>query len=252
MVKLIDIAKEINFEKGRNDKNGIPRILHFLIMGYKDLWYDVSGLPNFKILEVDSNLSVDIPSDMIKHIMIGVVDSNGEIQTLRENKRIAGNIDTTNCGTPTQPPVQALRNQPDYGGYYWSYSGVHTRTGEVIGRFYGLGGENTNGDYRIDEKAGKIYFSYTSKIRQVVIVYMGDIEKASGQFEIHPWLRQPLKAYYKMAMLEAKDDPPLGQLQMRQMKYAQEKRKAKKRFQSQSIAKIIDIAKKNFSQSPKF
>lgn len=253
MISLKDIANELHIEKGKFNKDTkYPVILQHLINGYRDMWYDVSGLPSYKIVDVDSNMSADIPPDMIKHIMIGVVTSSGEIQTLRENGRLAGNISTDSCGNPKSPTSQKLNYSPDYGGQFYNYSGAHYRNGEVIGRFYGLGGENTNGDYRIDKKAGKIYFSGNATTRQVVIMYLADISKINGSFMVHPWLRDPLKAYYRWMSLEAVQSAPLNAISFRQNRYVQEKRKAKKRFQSAHMSKILDINKKNISQSPKF
>lgn len=68
------------------------RLHSIAVRGMQELEMDVSGEPKTVVLTVLPNKTVDLPIDYLEYTKIGIVNSNGEVDTLRQNPNIL-NID---------------------------------------------------------------------------------------------------------------------------------------------------------------
>lgn len=64
------------------------RLHSIAIRGLQELEMDVSGEPKTVVLTVLPNKTVDLPLDYLEYTKIGIINSNGEVETLRPNPGI--------------------------------------------------------------------------------------------------------------------------------------------------------------------
>src|SRR4051812_569198 len=64
------------------------RLYHLAIRAMEEMHMDVSGEPRTRVLNVSPNKTVALPGDYLEYIKIGVINSNGEVVTLTENKNL--------------------------------------------------------------------------------------------------------------------------------------------------------------------
>lgn len=230
--------------------------LQFGISCMRELNFDVTGVPSIKILDVNSDDTVDLPSDYINYVRLGFTDSTGGFQELGRNNLIALNRTLDDCGQRGEripPDNESLDPQRDaLPGSYVNYYSTHFRNGQNIGAYYGLGGGNNgNGLFRIDKDFNQIQLDSYRGGDTITLEYLSDPKKANGEFVVIPFAIETVKSFiqWKMALNHPRmrvDSPYLKTL------HDKNKKKLRARIKSSSVQDILQSFRLANKQSPKF
>lgn len=220
------------------------RFLSLAISGLRDLYYDnVGGVIREVVLDVNDDDTVSLPSDYIEYQAIGMV-SNGQFLSFGLNQNYA-DVYTDDCGdriTPTD-------TESETG--YTQFSSSYNDLGENLGREYGVGdGYSSIGDYKIYRDRGYIALSNISA-EQIVLRYKADINMVDGDFLVHPYNVEAIKAWIWKKYVGKSRSHNLGQIQLAEKAYKDEKKKALRRHYSFNINEFIQSWKKGQRGSPR-
>src|SRR3990172_2031586 len=84
-IRLDDIVNGYMIETGHQTNHHYARYLHLAIQGLKELNMDVSGMPVTVLLELNDNNTLNLPTDYIKYVKIGLVGSDGNVHSFGLN-----------------------------------------------------------------------------------------------------------------------------------------------------------------------
>ena len=245
MITLDSVIEDLQAELGSNTQHDYEHLLTLMVRGLEDLHYDVNGYMKRKEIEPDSMGTVQLPDDFVKEVKIGVVTAGGGLVFLGRNQNIFKELD--NCGNISSPQ----QNNLAYGiGTASSSSVNHYQNGEIIGAYYGVGGRSTAGEFRMNRAENRIELSSNLTSSVVVLDYIARPEQVNGKFHVHEFLREPLMRY---AMWKSQrwfvGTQAAHQLEK---SYVNAKNWARVRFGGMSQTELLDIIRRNFSQTPKF
>jgi len=244
---LDNIIRGYLIAKGNDSLHEYPRALQAAIATLKDLNYDVSGVPNVEVLDVEEGGRATLPQDFIKLLRIGFIASDGTIiEIFSNNKYIVGTeglfngttngLQSASIGTPmTVTPT-------DYASTI--------RNGQSIGRWYGAEGGSIY-QYRLDWDRGVIEFS-SNVGGQVILEYLGDPKKVGPEYMVHPFLVDALEYGIHYRMMKFKRSYAAGEKQVAHNEYLNAKHHARVRFASESIASIVNASRRTFNGSAKY
>lgn len=238
----MEIIEDLALEEERLDGAKKEFFLHYAINGYRDLHQDLSGVTKRKKIQVNtSNNTADLPDDYQRILDIYTYDSSGRLVGLGTDRKIFK--DTDNCGNPISPSVN------NYGGIFIGNPSAsrHFVNGQSKGAFYGIGGQQINGNYRINKDAGRIEFGTDVNLDYAIIEYLGDIEKINGEFFVHEYFREPIKNWIRWT--KSKSDPNLAEYWKRE--YYRTKRLCRVKMSTPSIEQMRQAARSGTSQAPK-
>lgn len=246
--KLETVVKEYLAENGDQNMNRFYRVLPIAVSGLRELNMDVNGIPKVVHLELSDSNTVGLPDDYIKYTRIGVCDSNGNIIDLSPNPNICLNHNTDDCGN-----IVGNNNQSADYGFIGSFDGPsdNWRNGEMMGRFFGVGGGgNPYGYYKIDELNGVIQFSGVSG--HIVLEYIAEISSVDGNFLIHPFIIETIKAWISWKLALNNPSAPIGRTQVLEKRYWQTYRIARKRVTSATVKEWLTAFRIFNTAAPKF
>lgn len=253
MRKLDEIVREYIIEKGGETEHGFPRYLQLAINGLRELNLDVSGVTKTVALEIDNDtLTAQLPDDYIKYVKIGVCEPDGLIHTMGYNPAICLPRGADECGNP-KIDLQSTQGVGYVGANAFT-SGIsqHFRNGEIIGRFYGIGGgQNAIGQYRIDKENNQIQFGSVPNLTAAVLEYIGDISTVGGEHMVHEYVVEALKAYMYWADIRRKRSVGLGEKQMARAEFYNEQRKSTERYNSFTFEEALQALRRSFKLAPK-
>lgn len=242
MIKLFEIIEDLALEEERLDSAKKEFYLHYAINGYRDLHQDLTGVTKRLKQPVDSsNNTADLPEDFQRILDIYAYDSSGRLVGLGQDRKIFKDSDA--CGNAINPSTGT------YGGIFLGTpsSSRHFVNGQSKGAFYGLGGQQIDGNYRINMDAGRIEFSTSVTLDNVIIEYLGDVEQINGEFFVHEYFREPIKNWIRWT--KSKNDPNLAEYWKRE--YYRSKRLCRAKMSTPSIEQMRQAARSGTSQAPK-
>lgn len=238
---LSNIVKEYLIEQGDTDLNKYARFLQIGVAGLREFNLDFSGIPVTIQIPVVNGDVVPLPAGYIQYVKIAVVNSEGNICELGLNskmtlKRIADNCGNPEISIPINSPYTDPANVPGdaivEGAEYYS---DNYRNGEVMGRFFGIGGGNNgNGYYRVDKENGYIQLAHTNA-SFIVLECLVDISLTNGDFEVHPYLVESVKAWMFWKSIQRNPRYGLGEKQIAKQDYIQAKRAALSRYNAATL-----------------
>jgi len=244
MVTLDSIIEDLQAELGSSTEHDYYSLLRVMVRGINELHFDVNGHVKRKRLEADTAGNVQLPDDFVKEARVAIVSSSGHLVFLGRNQNIFKPTD--NCGTEYQP-------QPSSS---WGISGIdatatqHFRTGEFIGAYYGTGGRSTAGEFRLNREMNRIELSSNLVGGTIILDYIGRAEQINGQFHVHDFLIEPLMRY---AMWKTKRwFVSVGEAKALESDYVTAKQWARIRFGGMSREEILEITRRNMTQTPKY
>lgn len=232
-------------ETGENTLHKYARYLQYLISGLRDFNMDVSGVPKPVLLTINSNNTVDLPSDYIAFIRIAICGDDGNLHHLGHNPKMC-HLETDDCGDLKEVSGTGESAIADA-------EGGHLRNDEAIGRYFGVGGgNNQNGYYNIRSREGYIELQ-NFKGTTVWLEYLADIERNDeGEFEIHPYLVEVLKDWMQWKIIQRNIRMPSNAKIVAKKDYTDSRNIAKRRFASFTIEQARQVIRKTMTMSAKY
>lgn len=239
MYTLDSIVREHLIENGDSNLNRYARFLQFGISGLREMSMDISGVPQTVIIDINSNNTANLPVDYINYTRIGIIGTNGQIRDLGINKDLLSSIVFNDCGNPMIPSSTSGPGDIVDGSVGFDSLGDNYRNGELMGRFFGIGGGvNANGYYNVKSAEGLIVLSNVAGT-QILLEYISDIAKANGHFNVHPFLIEALKSYMFWKSIKMDFSKGLGEKDMAKNDFDMHKRQAIRRFSASTLNEWI-------------
>lgn len=238
--KLSDIVNELLVELGEGQSNKFARFFQMGVACLREQNMDLSGVPKVVELDLNSNDTVDIPSDYLNYTRIALCGSDGQLHSLGRNENMCLDKAYTDCGVPSycnsQSDADTAISTGSWVGWSSSYLGDNIRNGEVMGRFFGVGGgNNANGYYRFDTRSGQILFGgLAAGTDSVVLEYLCDIEAQDGDFEVHPFLIETVKNWMYWKYIARNSSRNGSEKQQAMIDYEKSERLSRMRFNSRT------------------
>jgi hypothetical protein len=256
------ICREMLIGREVSSENKLPQMFQLAINGLREFNMDINpsgGSAAFTMLKVHHNQTCDLPHNYIDYIRIGILDHHGEFKALGINNNIRYSNPVDACGNPILPCAdrevssqEGINSIFALGGFNWDGLADNIRNNEVVGRFFGKGGgQNDHGYYRVNLKSGKIELG-ACHAKEIALEYLADPEMIDGEFHVHPYLVQALKAWIRYEELVENVKVPLGLLEMRRTEKYNEMRLAVARFNMPVMTELIAAMQKGNKMSPKF
>jgi archaellum component FlaF (FlaF/FlaG flagellin family) len=259
---LDQVVREYIIEKNDDTQHNYARLLQLGIHGLRELTMDVSGSPKIIGLTIKDDLTVDLPKDYIRYTKIGVCGSDGNVCAMGLNNDMCLPRSSDECGNPKiaiqKPSSTSVASQTDIN---FGYIGANQfsegltdnfRNGELVGRFFGIGGgQNSIGQYRVDTERNQIQFGGGLASTEIVMEYLADVSAVDGNYMIHPYLVECLKAYIGWASIRRINSVNGGEKEMARRDYYNERRRASERFSNFTIEEAMSMTRKAFKLAPK-
>ena len=245
MIPLDSIIEDLQGELGSETQHDYAHLLRFAVRAVEDLHYDVSGYVKRAELEPDSTGMVQLPEDFVKEARVAIIGSSGQLMFLGRNENIFKPLN--NCGIPTQPQGGANSNLV---GTMDTSGSQHVKNGEIIGAYYGVGGRQTAGEFRMNREANRIELSSNLSSSVVVLDYLARPSQINGKFMVHEFLQDAVMLY---CMWKSKRwFVGTGEARNMQRAYTAAKNFSKVRFGGMGEEEMLEISRRNFSPAPKY
>lgn len=243
-------------------------IRNIALRGIREFGFDVSSRVRSLKRTIQSNNTVILPEDYVDLVKIGVVDSEGIIRVLGQNKNINYSFKHTSDESRSdsrQGPLNIVSNEilnreeskgatsgnSSEGGDldYYIFENYMFQGG--MGRVYGTGGGHLAGEYRINLDQNRIEIDTESDITEVVLEYIAD-EARSTNPVIHVYAEEALRSYIYYKLCERKSTVPANEKARARREYYNDRRLAKARLGNFSKEEALKTIRKNYMQAPKY
>lgn len=248
MQTIADVVDEFLIERGYNGRHQYERVLNMAIRGLKEIWYDVSGVPSWTPLTLDSNNTSAIPCGLINVVRM-CMNINGyglcEIAltthmtpTLVEDN---GTLEERNINPKQDHSAFALD-----GGYY--DGDTNFRFGQFVGGIYKGVGSNPY-MYRRNYDTNK--FEFSSNVNNVVLEYLADPSMVNGEYMVDPLIQDALMYWLFHADSRFKKSVGAGEKQFNQQRYVAAKNHARMRMSPNTPANLRQATRGSYSLTTK-
>ena len=250
-------------------------IRNFALRGIREFGFDVTSRIKSLKLSIDTSTNTgSLPDDYVDLVKIGIVDDNGIIRTLGENKHInySRKYEVDAAGDATNETIDSQEGPLDIAANLildrqndkTSTSNGNADSGDLdyyifenylyqggLGRLYGIGGGKRAGDYRINLDQNRIEIDTNTSTAEVIIEYIAD-EARSTNPVIHLYAEEALRCYVYYKICERKSTVPANEKARARSEYYNERRKAKARLSNFSKTEALRTIRKNFKLAPKY
>ena len=243
-------------------------IRNIALRGIREFGFDVSSRVRSIKRTIESNSTIILPEDYVDLVKIGVVDSDGILRVLGQNKNLnysRKDKDGTGKGDsdagPLNIPSNLIEDREDDKG---ATAGSDSGNGDLdhfifenylfqggIGRLYGLGGGHLAGEYRVNLDQNRIEIDADSDTTEVVLEYIAD-EARSTNPVIHVYAEEALRSYIYYKLCERKSTVPANEKARARREYYNDRRLAKARLGNFSKEEALKTIRKNYMQAPKY
>tara|TARA_R100000654_G_scaffold55215_2_gene81464 strand:+ start:718 stop:1581 length:864 start_codon:yes stop_codon:yes gene_type:complete len=255
-------------------------IRNFALRGIREIGFDLGKkIKSLKREIQTSSNSIILPDDFVDLSKIGIVDPNGIIRVLGQNKNInhsmhrvnssdteisdttTGVTDESNAGPLNISlnlidDVASSKSSTDTAGSstddnldFYIFENYLYQGG--MGRLYGTGGGYLSGEYRLNLEQNRIEIESNDDISEVVIEYIAD-EARSTDPEVHVYAEEALRCYMYYKIIERKSSVPSNEKARARAEYYNERRKANARLSNFTKDEALKTIRKNFMQAPKY
>lgn len=169
----------VQLEEGNNMRK-YQTYLDYAIRGIREIGLTSAPFAKTVHLEMLPNKAVNLPSDYIKYVKIGIC-VNGRILTLGLDNSLCLNDNYSECGDPLEIAMANLsdenaENVDGFFGYGFGYPFLDTfSNGQYVGSLYGIsGGYNSRGYYRVNEAMNQIQFTSDVPSETIIMEYISD------------------------------------------------------------------------------
>lgn len=252
---LDKIVKELLNEFGEETAHKYNQLLNLGKTGLRELNQDISGSTKIKTygmpgidgvdFEINSDtITAPLPDDYISYKRIGVCINNVMIP-LGYNPLMCMDKMYDDCGNPE------VRHNRVGQDVFLEYP-LHYRNGSELGAYFGMGGGgNAFGYYRIDQQFWQIQFGSVTSSYPIVMEYLADVDKIDGQFIIHPYLSETVKAFISWAYVRNRRGANANEILLKRKEYYNQRRLSTMRFTSFTLDEAYQYGRLSFKQSPK-
>jgi len=248
---------------------------NFALRGIREFGFDVtSRVKSLKLSINSSNNTVDLPDDYVDLIKLCIVDGDGTVRTLGENKHMnySRKYEVDDAGDATNETADSQSGPLDISGNFvldrqddkTATAGSSGDSGYLdyyvfenylfqggLGRLYGVGGGGRAGDYRINLDQNRIEIDTNVNTSDIIIEYIAD-EARSTNPVIHTYAEEALRSYVYYKICERKSTVPANEKARARAEYYNERRKAKARLSNFSKTEALRTIRKNFKLAPKY
>ena len=269
---LDNIVKEYLFETGDTQLNKYARFYQLALSGLREFNMNNSGVIKTVQLPIKVNDTCDLPLDYLQYSKIGMIGSNGQINSLGKNDNLSLVRHFDDCGGPiaSQATIhsQTRGADSDSNAAWGGDLGGTVRNSEFMGRMFGVnGGTNSLGEFRIDREHAMIVLSGIISAgfpestaadngqisaTSIVMEYLGDISMVDGDFEVHPFMIDSLKDWMYWKSIQKSTNTGRGKVADARSDYFKSSRWAKKRFTSNTIDEWLAGFRSGNTASVKF
>ena len=243
-------------------------IRNIALRGIREFGFDVSSRVRSIKRTIQSNSTIILPEDYVDLVKIGVVDSDGILRVLGQNKNLnysrkdkdgAGRGDSD--AGPLNIPSNLIKDREDNKT---STTGNDSGDSDLdhfifenylfqggIGRLYGLGGGHLAGEYRVNLDQNRIEIDADSDTTEVVLEYIAD-EARSTNPVIHVYAEEALRSYLYYKLCERKSTVPANEKARARREYYNDRRLAKARLSNFSKDEALKTIRKNYLLAPKY
>jgi hypothetical protein len=269
--KLDDIVKEFIIEGGNAQMNKYPRFYTIAVSGLRELNMNQSAILRTIEMPIKQNMTCDLPLDYLQYSRIGVLDANGCLKSLAQCDCMSFLQSYNNCGEPEvlRPYTTSVISTTDgsvsdvttsssvsssSNGVAFNPYGGNYRNGEFMGRMFGVGGGGSPyGEYRIDRENHILLVSnLMAGTYSIVMEYYADIENINGDFDVHPFIIEPLKAYIYWRSIQRDRNRSVSDKKQAKRDYDIAARWSKKRFTSSTITEWMQAFRSGNNASVKW
>tara|TARA_R110000796_G_scaffold12963_3_gene42349 strand:- start:8030 stop:8908 length:879 start_codon:yes stop_codon:yes gene_type:complete len=250
-------------------------IRNFALRGIREFGFDVTSRIRSIKLSIGTNDTVTLPDDYVDLVKVGIVDSEGILRPMAQNKNInysrkydvdADGVTTTSTGDSDLGPMDldssvVLDREDDKTG---TSGGSTADSGNLddyifenylyqggVGRMYGVGGGMRVGDYRVNLDQNRLEIQTNGGRSEVVLEYIAD-EARSTNPVIHVYAEEALRAYVYYKLCERKSTVPANEKARARTEYYNERRMAKARLGNFTKDEALRVIRKNFKLAPKY
>jgi len=243
-------------------------IRNIALRGIREFGFDISSRVRSIKRTIQSNNTVLLPEDYVDLVKIGVVDSDGILRVLGQNKNLnysrkltsAGGTSDSEAG-PLNLSSNLIKDREDDKN---ATAGSNSGNGDLdhfifenylfqggIGRLYGLGGGHLAGEYRINLDQNRIEIDTDSGSSEIVLEYIAD-EARSTNPVIHVYAEEALRSYMYYKLCERKSTVPANEKARARREYYNDRRLAKARLSNFSKDEALKTIRKNYLLAPKY
>jgi hypothetical protein len=262
MHKLDKVVREYLIESGETNLAKYSRAYQFGVSGLREMNMDLSGVVQIAVLPINSADQVYLPNDYIQYTKIGLVCGDGIVRSLGLNPNINLALSVDNCGNPQAPNVR-ISNPSGVdilANANWDGFTDNFRNGELMGRFFGIGGgQNPFGYYRIDERNNVIQLGALNsgspsniQIQNIVLEYISNLNLHDGDYQVHPFIVESIKCWIHWRMISWNSSRSLGEKEMARKDFFQKRREAKMRYGAATIDEWLSALRSGNFASIKF
>ena len=238
------------------------------LRGMREIGFDASRKIKSLKRTIDTTTdTIGLPDDFVDLTKVGLVDADGFVRVLGENKNVNYSRklnSSSNTTTFDAQPMNVAANRiidrendktstvsdsTDDDLDYYVFENYLYEGG--IGRLYGIGGAHLPGSYRLNLDQNRIEIQTNDAFTEVVIEYIAD-EARSGDPEVHVYAEEALRNYMYYKVIERKSTVPANEKQRARTEFYNELRKAKARLNNFTKEEALKTIRKNFMQVPKY
>jgi hypothetical protein len=243
-------------------------IRNIALRGIREFGFDVSSRVRSIKRTIESNSTIILPEDYVDLVKIGVVDSDGILRVLGQNKNLNYSRKLTTADStsdsadgPLNIDANLILNREDDKD---ATAGSDSGNGDLdhfifenylfqggIGRLYGLGGGHLAGEYRVNLDQNRIEIDTDSGSSEVVLEYIAD-EARSTNPVIHVYAEEALRSYMYYKLCERKSTVPANEKARARQEYYNDRRLAKARLSNFSKEEALKTIRKNYLLAPKY
>jgi hypothetical protein len=238
--KYCSLRETINFfiSEANLPDSVFLRFWHLGYRGLEELGMDVTETVKTRILKVNDNKTVDLPGDYMQWSKVGVLNSAGEVATLRYNRNLTGyaatDVDrislTARTDSDSSASVLDFRNYA-FDGQYCNLFGVP-------------GGLQNLGEFKVDDVQGVVLLDSQFSYTEIVLEYIAS-PVSDDEFLFPVQAREALISYIRWKSIQSVRNIPANKIEQNRLEYYNQKRLARARLNPVRLTTANDVIRLN-------
>ena len=237
------VIRESLFMEGQDTTHDYQRAYQIALNGARNVTSDIYGPTQIATLNVGSNARAAMPVNYLEMTRLAILRyTDNELSPLRPNDEIPLTDDLFIKNSFTNDQDNVVEGQ--YYRYLFGYDYKH----------YGVGGgQNRNGDYRIDHSTSEFVFNAELSNSPVILEYIAtELRNEDGAVIVHIDTKDALLAYINWRVSIWKDRRNLNAISFWKREWHNESNRARARVQSFTLDEAYNTVRRQNTQTPKF